>query len=383
MSKVCIFSCVHNALDNRIFYREARSLHKAGYEVVLFAVYPHEEFRDGIHILPVPRLPRWRRPQLWFSLARRVIETKSDIYHFHDPELLFISPWIRKKTNRPTIYDIHEALADFIEIKDDIPTKARIILAWLFRWLEPQLARLQSGLIFADDQIAQSFQEISLPKTTLFNFPDSEFIDNALRATRNIKQRPPIVLYLGGLKRNRGSQLMLEAFKMVLQEIPQARLILVGPFAPATLEREVRASITRLDMQNNVTLIGEVPFERVSNYLTEAAIGWIPFLPVPKYQKNIPTKLFEYMAYALPVVSSNLQSVQPFIHHGENGYLVTADDPSAHAHAIKEILKNSQKAYDMGRNGQNMVCQNFRWEKMEERLLNLYRPILTSAHRRE
>jgi len=380
--KVCIFSSVHNALDNRIYYREARSLHKAGYEVVLIAVHPREEFRDGIHIIPVPRFPRWRRPQLWFSLTRRVIETDSDIYHFHDPELLFTTPWIRKITRCPTIYDIHEAVADFIEIKDDLPTIERIALAWLFRWLEPLMARFQSGLIFADDQIAQSFQDISLPKTTLFNFPDSDFIDNALSATQNIKARLPVVLYLGGMKHSRGSKLMLEAFSLVLQEIPQARLMLVGPFAPSALEKEVRDDIVRLDIQNAVTVIGEVPFEKVPTYLTEAAIGWVPFQPVSKYQKNIPTKLFEYMAYALPVVSSNLKSVQPFIHQGENGYLVAAEDPHAHAHAIMEILKNPQKANHMGRNGQKMVGQNFRWELMEERLLHLYKNILTSAPRR-
>jgi glycosyltransferase involved in cell wall biosynthesis len=159
--------------------------------------------------------------------------------------------------------------------------------------------------------------------------------------------------------------------------------MLVGPFAPNTLEKEMRDDIARLGMQNSVSVIGEVPFDNIPSYLEEAAIGWIPFQQVPKYQKNIPTKLFEYMAYSLPVVSSNLKSVQPFIHHGENGYLVAADDPSAHAHAIKEILKNPQKAIDMGRNGQKLVCENFRWEMMEERLLNLYKNILTSASRRE
>ena len=33
MTKVCILSSVHPALDNRIFYREARSLQRAGYQV--------------------------------------------------------------------------------------------------------------------------------------------------------------------------------------------------------------------------------------------------------------------------------------------------------------------------------------------------------------
>ena len=44
------------------------------------------------------------------------------------------------------------------------------------------------------------------------------------------------------------------------------------------------------------------------------------------------------MAYAIPVVSSNLFPVQPFIEHRRTGFLVKADDPSAHAGAIIELL---------------------------------------------
>ena len=376
INRVCIYSCVHKALDNRIYYREARSLQKAGYEVDLFAVHPHEELRGGIHIHPVPRWPRWKRPLLWLSLAYRVLQTKADIYHFHDPELLVISTWIRKIAKRPTIYDAHEAQADFIEIKEDIPAVVRIILLWLYRRLEPRLARQQSGLIFADDQIALSFKEIPVPKTTLFNYPDSDFIDKAIKLTQNPIDRSPTILYLGGLKRSRGSRLMLDAFSLVLQELPQAKLLLVGPFSPTSLEKEMHDDIRRLGLQNAVTLTGEVPFDQVSVYLTSAAIGWVPWLPVPKHQKNIPTKLFEYMAYAIPVVSSNLESVQPFIDHGGNGYLVTPDDPSAHARAIMEILSNPQKSLEMGRQGQNLVQNKYRWDDMEVRLLDFYNDVI-------
>ena len=48
MTKVCIISTVHNALDNRIFYREACSLQKSGYQVTLIAVHDHLETRQGI-----------------------------------------------------------------------------------------------------------------------------------------------------------------------------------------------------------------------------------------------------------------------------------------------------------------------------------------------
>lgn len=375
--KICIFSTVHNALDNRIFYREACSLKKAGYEVKLIAVHDRPEKYQEIEIIPLPRLRRSLRPLLWWKVAHLALATKANVYHFHDPELLAISPVIRLLSRRPVIYDIHESVADFIEIKEDLPNIIRRFLTWTFRWLEPLLARLQSGLIFADDQIARSFLRVQCPKVTLFNFPEQSFLDTALQATQKPHPRQPSVLYLGGLKRNRGTALMLEAFQQVLEAIPEAHLFLIGPFAPLSLEKEIRAEIKRRKMDMSVTITGAIPFTQVGEYLIQASVGWIPFPPVPKYKKNIPTKLFEYMAYAIPVVSSDLPPVQPFITHQETGILVKADDPVAHAKAIINLLNDPSLGVRLGQNGQIIVMERFRWTEMEKRLLAFYQQILS------
>ena len=89
-----------------------------------------------------------------------------------------------------------------------------------------------------------------------------------------------------------------------------------------------------------MTLTGRVPFETIGRYLQQAAVGWVTWQPARKNQKNIPTKLFEYMAYGLPVVSSDLPSTRPFVHDGVNGYRVRADDPAAHAAAILALLRD-------------------------------------------
>ena len=95
-----------------------------------------------------------------------------------------------------------------------------------------------------------------------------------------------------------------------------------------------------------------------------------------KNQKNIPTKLFEYMAYGLPVVGSDLASTRPFVHEGQNGYRVTADDPTAHAEALLDLLRQPERASAMGRRGQELVRTDYNWDEMERRLLALYQKLL-------
>jgi glycosyltransferase involved in cell wall biosynthesis len=258
-----------------------------------------------------------------------------------------------------------------------MPAWLRYPMAWVFRWLEPLLAGLQSALVFADDQIAVPFGRIRCPKVTLLNYPARPFVENAISATQGIEQRQPIILYLGGLERNRGSKLMIEAFCQVMQAMPEAHLLLVGHFMPPELEGEVKADAALCGIEHALTITGRVPFEQIGGYLTQASVGWVTWQPLSKNEKNIPTKLFEYMAYGLPVVSSDLASTRPFVCQGENGYLVAASDPAEHAQAILQLLRHPQRARTMGQHGQEMVRSRYNWDEMEKRLLALYQELLS------
>ena len=377
-TRVAILSSVHLALDNRVFYREARTLAEAGYDVTLIAVHDRDEERDGIHIRALPRVPRSRRPLLWRALARLAVASQADVFHIHDPELLLVTPYLRRATGRPTIYDIHEANADFIAVKDYLSAPIRHPLSAAFRVLEPRLVARESGLIFADDAIAADFAAYTGPKTTLFNFPGEDLIRRGAQSDYR-GERAPVILYLGGLERNRGADLMVEAFAQVAAKMPAARLLIVGHFMPPELEDEVRAAAAARGVGQAVEVTGRVPFATIGEYLPRAAVGWVPWQPVAKNRKNIPTKLFEYMAFGLPVVSSDLPSTRPFVTHGDNGLLAAAANPAAHAAALLALLMDAPAAARMGESGRQLVATRFNWTAMEGRLLGLYEAVLRGA----
>lgn len=376
MTRVNILSSVHPALDNRVFYREARSLQRAGYDVMLVAVHDQDEVKDGIRIVALPKVPRWKRPLVWLDLLQKARRSEADIYHFHDPELLLVSPLLRLITGKPVVYDIHEVYADFIKVKDYLPAWIRYPVAWLFGWLEPLLARMQSGLIFADEEIAKQFRSFWGPKTTLFNYPSRSFVQQAGDVVASCERSEPVVLYLGSMERNRGSQLMLEAFAQVRERVPEARLLLVGNVVPPDLERELEAMAQALCIDDGFSYAGLVPFEAIGQYLCQASVGWVTWQPVPKNEKNIPTKLFEYMAYQLPVVCSDLASTRPYVREGQTGYLVEANNPKAHAEGIVRLLNDRELSQRMGKAGQVWVSNELNWDAMETRLLSLYRRVL-------
>ncbi len=369
---VCILSSVHRALDNRVFYREARTLARAGHRVTLVAIHDRDEVRDGITILGLPRVARRRRPWLWRTLIHRAEATGADLYHFHDPELLLPVARLGRRTGKPTIYDVHEAYPEFFAVKDDLPAVVRYPLAWTFRILEPRLARLHSALVFSDEATSTAFQGVDRPKVVLPNYPGTDLLEDGAASLATVARREPVVLYLGGLERNRGSRLMIEAFAGVHRCRPDARLLHVGHFMPPELEGEVRSHAKRVGVAGAVEIIGRVPFADVGAHLARAAVGWVTWQPFAKNRKNVPTKLFEYMAYGLPVVSSDLESTHPFVAPGITGHLVSPEDPQAHADAILAVLGNREESERMGLAGRQQVVERYNWPAVEGRLIDLY-----------
>ena len=370
--KTCMVSSVHRALDNRVFFREARTLARAGHEVTLIAVHGRNEMRDGVRIIGLPQTPRWRRPAVWRLLMRLAIDTHADVFHFHDPELLLVMGLVRLRTGKPTIYDVHEAYPEFFAVKDYLPIWVRYPMSWAFRLLEPNLARLHSALVFADHATPAAFRGVDRPNVVLHNFPHDDLIEAGGAQLKTVAHRAPVVIYLGGLERNRGSRLLIDAFAEVHSKNPAARLLHVGHFMPPDLEAEVLCDARRRGIGDAVEVIGHVPFDEIGRYLEKAAVGWVTWQPCSKNRKNVPTKLFEYMAYGIPVVSSDLESTRPFVKNGLTGHLVRADDDAAHAGAIINLLGNRPVAAAMGLRGRQLILTEYNWRSIEGRLLDLY-----------
>ena len=99
------------SLDPRSFYKQARSLQRAGYEVTVCLLGSGERTVNGIRVLGFARggsrLVRFVRTNL--DLFRHLWRTRPDICHIHDLDFL---PWavaLKMLRRVKVIYDIHEA----------------------------------------------------------------------------------------------------------------------------------------------------------------------------------------------------------------------------------------------------------------------------------
>jgi len=90
--KIRHLTSVHSIRDPRIFRKECKSLARLGHDVALIACHERAEVVDGIRIVPIdpPRSRLDRMVRVGWQLYRAAARERADVYHFHDPELVWV-----------------------------------------------------------------------------------------------------------------------------------------------------------------------------------------------------------------------------------------------------------------------------------------------------
>jgi glycosyltransferase involved in cell wall biosynthesis len=364
---VCMLTSAHEATEDRILAKECQSLVRAGYKVSIIAPHPKDEIIFGIPIKALPqstgRASRISRT-LW-HLYREAIRQRADIYHLHDPELILVG-MLLKMRGKSVFYDVREDLPADILDKYWINPWLRVSIAKAAAATEFLAGRLFDGIVAATPHIAERFPKMRT--RAIQNFPILDESD--VPTSVPYRERPPLVLYFGGITAIRGVREMVDGMAF-LPEGLQARLAIAGCFAPAELETELRqqAGWSRVDY------VGWQARPGLLDLLSQARVGVVPYLPAANHTDCQPIKLFEFMRAGLPVVVSNLTRLTEIVTSADCGLVVDATKPQEIANAIQWLLEHPMEAELMGARGRKAVLDFYNWHSQAQDLLVLYRRI--------
>ncbi len=375
--KVCHLTSVHIPFDTRIFHRECKTLAKAGYEVTLIAPHNKEEVFDQVKIIPLPQARNRveRTVKVAWKLFRSALKEKADCYHFHDPELIPVVLLLKLLTRARIVYDVHENYPMFILTKEWIPSYLRFIVSRLFTYFEQMSFPFFDAVIVAGKDISEHFI-YSGKAVVLRNFPPKEIIKKVTVKKEEKKKNQIILIYAGMLSEDRGIKQMVEAI-YYLEEY--SRLVLIGKFVYPDFEEEVKKIADK-----RVEFIGQIPYEKVFEYLINADIGMILFHPTPN---NIAAacgrnnKTYEYMSAGLPIIAPNIPGWKEMIEDGGYGIVVDPQDPEDIAGGIKRLIENSELRINMGKRNEESFLKEFNWDREKGVLLKVYKDLENKARK--
>jgi len=370
--KVCILTSVHPPFDTRIFHRQAKSLLKAGYDVTLIAQHDKDETVDGVIILalPKPKNRFWRMLGTWraFKLA---LKQRAAIYHFHDPELIPIAVLLKLFANGKVIYDVHENVKRDILSKSWLPRTARGPLSLMYQLTEKLGFPFIDEIIIAEDSYIENYRKQN-NILALRNYPMLSFI----KESSEVKNSRPTLVYVGGISEARGVWELVESMRLLKPKYENILLTLVGPVYPASLEEKIRKLLEQFSLQQNIHLVGKVKYEEIYTILSRCHIGMGILHPTPNYIESLPTKLFEYMALGLPVITSNFPLWKEIVEGNNCGLTVDPLNPTEIAGAVEYLIEHPDEARKMGENGRKAVVVKYNWEMESKKLINIYENLL-------
>lgn len=369
-SSVCLLTNVHHPLDQRIFYKQALSLVRAGHCVVV--VGPGQAglagCRQGVEIrtVPLPHSP-WGRLRNLGRMLRVCWDVRAQIYHFHDPELLPVGLFLRL-LGKQVCYDVHEHFPQVALVRSWVPRWLRRPLAALVDRAERFSARWLSGVVGVVEEQGPRFSH--RPFAAIKNFPRLEWFPPA----NGQKRTGAELIHVGSLSEDRGALFLLEIMRLLGQTHPQVRLLTLGPFHTTRTEKVFRERIQAYGLDGRVECrTTAVSYQDLGPLIRTSRIGLIPGQVSPKnLTPFVPTKLFEYLACGLPVVASALPSICGFYAAADWGIIVEPADATAHARAIAYLLDHPEEARAKGVRGRVAVETRFNWAKEEQKLLAFY-----------
>jgi len=171
------------------------------------------------------------------------------------------------------------------------------------------------------------------------------------------------ILYLGRLHRQKGTFVLLDAMEAVVDAFPECTLVVAGS---GEADEEVRARVENLPCGENIRLLGRVERERVPVVLGSCSVLCIPSLGEP-----FGLGALEGMAMGTPIVGTDAGGLQHIIPE-EGGYKVPPRDAEALANALRDVLSSPQRRREMGRLNRQVVEEKYQWEKVIDRLENVY-----------
>jgi glycosyltransferase involved in cell wall biosynthesis len=184
---------------------------------------------------------------------------------------------------------------------------------------------------------------------------------------------PPLAVYVGRLKKYKTVDCLLKALPLVLEKIPEARLVIVGDgdYAP-----ELKKLTRQLRLEDKVKFTGFVSQKEKVNWLRKAWVAVYPSLKEGWGLTNI-----EANACGTPVLASDVPGLRDSVVTGETGFLFEYGKEDKLADSMIKMMSDSGLRERLSRGGLRWA-QTFSWDKAADQALELFQSVVEENKKR-
>ena len=352
-----------------------RALQKQGSQVTLFATriggeLPADLANVVVHQLPViPKLERAAREQVALAINP---DLRLNLARFGPFDFIYerYSLWSYSAME----YAQAMGIPGLLEVNSPLITEQAQHRGLIDRQSAEEVANrvfsAATALIAVSDAV----------KTYLMNYVDSSkihVIPNGVNPHRFSTLRPATepetftVGFVGTLKPWHGLPILTEAFSLLHQRVPNAKLLIVGD-GPERENLQMELAARGLDAHAQFT--GAVNPDQVPQLLAAMDVAVAPYAAQSDFYFS-PLKVYEYMAAGLPVVVSRIGQLADLIDPGVNGILCPPGDAIALAEALEKLWRSPTLRHTLGQAARQTAIANHTWDAIAQKILCIASPL--------
>jgi glycosyltransferase involved in cell wall biosynthesis len=294
----------------------------------------------------------------FFYLGRRSLTRHYDLVHVHNmPDVLVFSAIVPKLLGAKIILDLHDPMPELMQTIFKLPEDSFSVamLKRLEKW-SIRFADLVLTVNLACKKIYSSRSCEARKITVVINSPDDEVFrlqrPDARNRENGNRSDPFVILYHGSLVHRNGFDLALKSLEEVNKTIPSVRLKVCGE--QTAFFEEVMKSAQQRGLDRNVDYLGPCNLNEIVEAIEDCNLGIIPNHRNIFTEINTPTRIFEYLALAKPVIAPKTRGIQDYFGDDDLIFfeLGDADDLArkiafaySHPGYVAETVKRGQAVY--------------------------------------
>jgi len=328
---------------------------------------PPDLIRISSFVVPVPYSGSIARVSFSPHLARRVRallrRETFDVLHLHEPTTPTL-PWVvlrqaQKLSPQVALIGTFHAYRESSSFPYDY---APSVFGGVVNRLDGRIAVSQVARDYISAYFPGSYRVIpNGVDLTLFGNPSLEPLTQFSDGLN--------ILFVGRLEPRKGFGNLIAAFARVKATLPDARLLVVGPYT-ASDQAPFERALDRLRL-SDVHFVGYVPDEELARYYQGSHVFCAPSTGFESFGMV----LLEAMAAGTPIVASDIEGYRSVVSHEDEGLLVPPQDTVALADALIHVLQRPDLRRAMSLHGR-AKASFYAWDRVADRVLDYYCDVL-------
>ncbi len=386
MMRLCIIVHKNYYFDTRV-RRYAESLLKCGIQVDV--ICPPQKYKtiievmEGLTVYAIP-IQHHQRGRIGYVLEYGFsfvlyciyllflhIKKRYQVIHVHNlPDLLVFSALIPRIFGTPLILDIHDPMPElFVSKYGEGAHKFTYRLIVLQEKLSCMLANavITANSIFKQNLVARGTPAEKI--TVINNYPDLKIFNRSsyIHVRQAIRETFSLI-YPGTIAPRYGLETAIRALPLLITRIPNISLVIIGP--EGQHKDQLKQLVEKLSLSTHTVFLPLVSNEEIPQRIAQADIGIYPALCDAHMNIATPTKVLEYAAMGIPIISSRLRIIEEIF--GDSSIMVfEPGDVTQFAQCVIYLYDNPSLREELVLKTDQAFVQKNCWENEVQKYLAL------------